>query len=121
MSCNRALLHLTLDSCLVALLIALSLLLALSLPSSTSTLLWWCSVASLSVLAVVSFGLVLRRYYYNNATVTLVAAAEEEAAEERRQRPARLSMGVEGRSQAAGTEIAHQAAVGDVYVKLECE
>lgn len=121
MSCNRALLHLTLDSCLVALLIALSLLLTLSLPAGTSTVVWWCSVLSLSVLAVVSFVCVLRRYYYKNASVTLIAAAEEKEAEGegRQQWPGPMSMDLAGRGHVVVTGLSHHA-VGDDYVKLEC-
>ena len=118
MSCNSALLHLTLDSLLVALLLALSLLLTLSLPAGTSALLWWSSLVSASGLGVVSLGLVVRRYYYKNASVTIVAAEEEEG-QQRPQRPQRMSMG--GLAQDCGvlTKATHHA-VGDEYVKLDC-
>ena len=117
MSCNRALLHLTVDSLLVSLLIALSVLLMLSLPAGTSALFWWSSVVCLSLLGVVSFAFVLRRYHYNNANLTLLAAEGEE---KRRRGPERMAPSMAVQSHKSTAE-AGQLAVGDEYVKLDCE
>ena len=115
MTCNSALLHLTLDSFLVALLIALSLLLTLSLPADTSPAVWWTSVVSFTLLGLVSLGFALRRYYYKNASVTLVAAEGE-----RQQRSIQILMSEVVPEHRVAMGVVRKAA-GDEYVRLECE